>query len=37
MTKKTKINTETATDIIEYLPLADLYLSDLNTRQQFLA
>jgi ParB family transcriptional regulator, chromosome partitioning protein len=34
MTKQTKINTQTATDIIEYLPLADLYLSDLNPRQE---
>lgn len=34
MTKQTKINTETAPGVIEYFQLADLYLSDLNPRQE---
>ncbi len=33
MTKQTIIDTATAIDVIEYVPLADLYLSDLNPRQ----
>ncbi len=33
MAKHAKIETETATDVIEYVSLADLYLSDLNPRQ----
>ena len=34
MTKQAKIDTATASDVIEHIPLADLYLSDLNPRQE---
>jgi ParB family chromosome partitioning protein len=34
MTKQTKITVDTATDLIDYISLADLYLSDLNPRQE---
>jgi ParB family transcriptional regulator, chromosome partitioning protein len=34
MTKQTQINADSAAEIIEYLPLTDLYLSDLNPRQE---
>ena len=34
MTKQTKITAETATDVIEYVALSDLYISDLNPRQE---
>lgn len=34
MTKQSKIDIEAAADIIEYVPLAELYLSDLNPRQE---
>lgn len=33
MTKQATIDTKTAADVIEYVPLTDLYLSDLNPRQ----
>ncbi len=33
MTKQANIDTTTAAELIEYVPLADLYLSDLNPRQ----
>ncbi|MDA3858506.1 MAG: ParB/RepB/Spo0J family partition protein, partial [Roseovarius sp.] len=33
MTKQTQITADTAAEIIEYIPLTDLYLSDLNPRQ----
>jgi hypothetical protein len=34
MTKQTKITADTTTDNIEYVPLAELFLSDLNPRQE---
>jgi ParB family transcriptional regulator, chromosome partitioning protein len=34
MTKQSKITIETATDVIEYVALSDLYVSDLNPRQE---
>lgn len=34
MTKQSKITAQTATDLIDYLPLDDLYLSDVNPRQE---
>ena len=34
MTNQTKITAQNATDLIDYLPLADLYLSDVNPRQE---
>ncbi len=34
MTKQSKIDIETAAEIIEYVPLAELYLSELNPRQE---
>ena len=33
MTNQANIDTATATDVIEYVPLTDLYFSDLNPRQ----
>ena len=33
MTNQANIDTAAATDVIEYVPLTDLYLSDLNPRQ----
>lgn len=34
MTKQSKITAQTATDLIDYLPLDDLYLSEMNPRQE---
>ena len=34
MTNQANIDTAAATDVIEYVPLTDLYLSDLNPRQE---
>ena len=34
MTKQRKITADTTTDNIEYVPLAELFLSDLNPRQE---
>lgn len=34
MTQHSKIATTNATDVIDYIPLANLYLSDLNPRQE---
>ena len=34
MTNQTNIDTAAATEVIEYVPLTDLYLSDLNPRQE---
>ena len=34
MTKQTKITADTTTDNIKYVPLAELFLSDLNPRQE---
>ncbi|MGH1447074.1 MAG: ParB/RepB/Spo0J family partition protein [Cognatishimia sp.] len=34
MTNQANIDTAAATDMIEYVPLSDLYLSDLNPRQE---
>jgi ParB family chromosome partitioning protein len=34
MTNQANIDTSAATDVIEYVPLTDLYLSDLNPRQE---